>query len=382
LVLSEISKIDLDPKVVTVHMERFSASLLDGRLVFSKYPTEDELTLVVSAGYNYIVNLCTSEEVTWTPYLAPVGVWVLNYHFEDGKKQTPQSGWGSFDSFIQSLVIILKTRKNKLFIHCRGGHARSALIAAIIYALVTKTSADEAIEAVHTAHQARTEMDDKWRRLGAPQREKQRQIIRNYLAGQGCEIVTGRALNVRFFRQQYLPTRAQEIFDVIENEAKWSKPITAGRRTNQTYGDEGLVYKVSFGGYGDRPLKEVERSAQPWTDITILPELKRDVERITGERYNFCVIQRYPTGKVGMKPHRDKEMVSGTTICGLSFGATRKLTLTPPKFFVDQTVREFTLASGSLYLLCPPTNDKWMHSIEPDDTIEPRISLTFRNVPM
>lgn len=362
-------------------MRSFSASLLKGRLVFSKYPAEEELAIIVSRGFTHIVNLCTPEEVTWTPYQAPAGIWVLNYPFEDGKKQAPVGGWDGFDRFIDTLVHLLEERKNKLLVHCRGGHGRGPTIAAIVYALVTKVSPDEAIAAVYAAHQKRTEMADKWRALGAPQREKQKDIIRNFFKYRGCEIVKGRGLDVRFFRQLYSPERAREIFEILEREIQWSKSITKGRRTNQTYGNEGLVYKVSFGGYGDRPLKEVERIAQPWTDVSILLALKKDVQLTTGEDYNFCVIQRYPSGKVGINPHRDKEMVSGTTICGLSFGATRKLTLTPPKFFGDETDRSFTLTPGSLYILCPPTNDKWLHSIEEDETTEPRISLTFRNVP-
>ena len=98
------------------------------------------------------------------------------------------------------------------------------------------------------------------------------------------------------------------------------------------------------------------------------------VEEITNEKYNICVIQRYPSGKVGIKKHRDKEMKLGTTISGLSLGATRKLKLE----YYDKNI-EKDLLSGSLYVLNPPTNSYYTHCIEKDSTTEPRISLTFRN---
>ena len=162
-------------------MERFSAPLLGGRLVFSKYPTPEELDVILSNGFTHIVDLCTPDEMTWEPYVCPGSVTVIKYPFVDGKVQAPLQGWDSFLPFIRDLIEILSTESNKLLIHCKGGHGRSATIVGIIYGLVTKTDAETTIIAVHAAHQSRTEMLPKWRKLGAPQRNKQKDIIRKYL---------------------------------------------------------------------------------------------------------------------------------------------------------------------------------------------------------
>jgi alkylated DNA repair dioxygenase AlkB len=103
------------------------------------------------------------------------------------------------------------------------------------------------------------------------------------------------------------------------------------------------------------------------------------VEKMVDEKFNVCVVQRYPNGSYGINPHKDKEMIIGTTICGISFGAKRKLRLHSPKYMKLDNI-ELDLEHGSLYVLKSPTNTYWSHEIVKDKNInKPRISLTFRN---
>lgn len=173
--------------------------------------------------------------------------------------------------------------------------------------------------------------------------------------------------NVDFYKNFLTPEEAEFAFKTLEKEVKWSSKITPGRRVNQTYGDDGLVYEIHWFN------KITKRKAQPWSDISILEAIRDRAQEVTGEKYNICVIQRYPSGKVGIKPHRDKEMTKGTTICGLSIGETRVLTVS------GKTSIKLPLTPGSLYVFNPPTNSYNTHSIEKDDTKGARISLTFRN---
>lgn len=68
------------------------------------------------------------------------------------------------------------------YIHCRGGHGRAAVIAALVYGYYYNVSADKALTAIHTAHGARLKMDAKWRRLGAPQTALQKEQVKRLLA--------------------------------------------------------------------------------------------------------------------------------------------------------------------------------------------------------
>lgn len=203
----------------------------------------------------------------------------------------------------------------------------------------------------------------------------------NQVLGEGNFNIKSSKLDIDFYEQFITKDESDNLYKYLEENVIWSKNITPNRRTNQTYGDDGLVYQIVFGGYKGIPQKIVNRQVVPWDNLPVLNILKNMISELTGEKYNFCVIQRYPNGNVGIKPHRDKEMVKGTTICGLSLGSSRILTMTPLKYIKD-TPKMFELKPGSLYILKPPTNDHWNHSIESSTCNVPRISLTFRNLPI
>lgn len=142
------------------------------------------------------------------------------------------------------------------------------------------------------------------------------------------------------------------------------------RRTSALFGNEGMIYKVRYQNL------DSERHVLPWNYLPALPELKGLIERITDQTYTVCAIQRYPNGNVGINPHQDREMVFGTRIAGLSLGATRTITFSR-NHYDDVSIK---LPSGSLYVMNPPTNQKWLHSIIKESNItEPRFSLTFRD---
>lgn len=145
---------------------------------------------------------------------------------------------------------------------------------------------------------------------------------------------------------------------------------TGNKRMCKLFGDSDVVYNVTYFG------KTMTKVVYPW--IKILSDIRDRITKETGQKYTVCVIQMYPNGKVGIKPHRDKEMVPGTMICGLSIGSTRTLSMT--KGFYKEKEVEVRLNSGSLYILRPPTNDHWAHCIQPDYGDKGvRYSLTFRN---
>ena len=179
----------------------------------------------------------------------------------------------------------------------------------------------------------------------------------------------------------FLGDHTNNVFDYIEEKVPWTKKITPTSRVNQNYGDPGLKYQLKFGGYNGRPEKIIERKVLPWDDLPILDPIKEMLLETTGSTYNYCVIQRYPNGRVGINPHKDKEMLPGSLIAGISLGANRRLTLIPPRYNkVDGNPITIELPAGSLYLLKDPTNCHWQHSIEKDETNIPRISLTFRTL--
>lgn len=201
-------------------------------------------------------------------------------------------------------------------------------------------------------------------------------------------LIDGGSLKSVNHSDTYLNVNLTQVFDeresvlialYLEQTVEWT--ISSVKRVNCTYGDDGLVYEIKFGGYGGRPLTIIKRKAIPWTEVlNILNKISTLLTRgVTSyPAYNFCVAMCYPTGKIGINHHKDKEMTKGTTICGWSFCSERTLTMGHPKY-IDTSNISINLPPGSMYEFVPPTNDHWTHCIEKDNTKEKRISLTFRN---
>jgi alkylated DNA repair dioxygenase AlkB len=166
---------------------------------------------------------------------------------------------------------------------------------------------------------------------------------------------------------------ADAVFETCDN-LRWTEK-QMGRRANISYGDKGFVYVVAF------KRTSYSRKVIPWEELPILETLKTRIEELTGNVYNCCAVMRYPSGDFGIAPHRDKEMIAGTTICGLSVGQKRTFVLSPPYYLNSEDVK-VNLNHGSLYSIKPPTNSYWSHHIpkEPEKT-GIRYSLTFRNAP-
>jgi len=157
---------------------------------------------------------------------------------------------------------------------------------------------------------------------------------------------------------------ATQWFDYLESFLSHS-----GRRTSLLMGDEGIIYTTQYSG------NVRNKNVIPWDQIPSLIQLRDLITSITGQKCTVCAIQRYPNGKIGIAPHKDKEMIPGTKICGLSLGSTRTIS-----FSKGGTIIDIPLVSGSLYVMNDPTNQKWTHSIIKDYSIkDPRISLTFRD---
>ena len=103
----------------------------------------------------------------------------------------------------------------------------------------------------------------------------------------------------RFYKVDYRPNflSAEEIIE-LEEECRVHFPLKLPRnkRMKRSFGVKGLSYTVVFRG------TPVVYHLEDWDAF---PMLKRLRDRI-GNGDNYCVIQYYPHGGVGIKAHRDK----------------------------------------------------------------------------
>lgn len=201
----------------------------------------------------------------------------------------------------------------------------------------------------------------------------------------------GKNLDVILRRQFLSPQLADELLARLET-MNWRKK-GKGKRERKDLGEPGVEYTIEFHNKGKNVSCStiVRRQVEDWSQekeilaardklMTLLQQSPdKDIEPL-----NYCVIQRYDNGSVGMKKHRDAEMDGKGPICGISLGSTRSLTLTPPPWQCFSVPHTLQVDHRSIYLIRPPTNDYWMHSIDTLPVDSPdhnkvRYSITFRH---
>lgn len=120
----------------------------------------------------------------------------------------------------------------------------------------------------------------------------------------------------------------------------------------------------------------VKKSGLMWT--AGLREMKQKVEAITGAKYNACLLNLYHEGEEGMGWHKDNEaeIVQGSSIASLSFGAARKFAFKHAK---TNERLDIELANGSLLDMKGEVQQHWYHSLPKTKRVKNRrINLTFR----
>ena len=117
---------------------------------------------------------------------------------------------------------------------------------------------------------------------------------------------------------------------------------------------------------------------QPFTPLQLL--LKREVERVSGRRFNSVLLNYYRDQNDSMGFHSDdeKELGPQPAIASLSFGAPRTFILKHKR--LPQTLK-LALGDGSLLLMAGATQANWRHGINKQrGACGPRVNLTFRNI--
>jgi alkylated DNA repair dioxygenase AlkB len=164
-------------------------------------------------------------------------------------------------------------------------------------------------------------------------------------------------------------------FDKLMDEVNWQndqaiifgKLITTKRKV-AWYGEKEFSYKYSG----------IKKVASPWN--TTLLDLKKKVEKLTGETFNSCLLNLYHDGSEGMAWHSDgeKDLKKNGAIASLSFGAERKFSF---KHKNSKQRIDILLENGSALIMKDETQTNWLHRLPPTSRIHsPRINLTFRTI--
>lgn len=134
-------------------------------------------------------------------------------------------------------------------------------------------------------------------------------------------------------------------------------------------GDKAFSYRYSG----------MQKTAQPWPDA--VRPVKAHIEAITGQVFNSCLANLYPTGQQGVSWHSDAEPELGPTptIASVSLGAPRRFVMRH-RAGAHADV-EVLLRHGSLIVMAGQSQTHWKHQLPKMARVHsPRVNLTFRQI--
>ena len=180
--------------------------------------------------------------------------------------------------------------------------------------------------------------------------------------------------HLEYKRDFLFPEKADKYYKILDNHLK--EISNEHKRTCTTFGTKDVAIEFE--------------DTESWDDSNdivcqIIKVMRHKVEKFTGLKYNFVLINRYPDGNVGMGKHKDKEKCLGEnpTITGISLGSVRDMQFEPDIFFPKELPNKIAISldHGSVYVMRHPTNKYWTHEIlKRPKVCRSRISLTFRYV--
>ena len=143
-----------------------------------------------------------------------------------------------------------------------------------------------------------------------------------------------------------------------------------------------IITKRKVAWYGESEYSytysKVTKTANIFTKELL--ELKKIVEKESGETFNSCLLNLYHSGEEGMAYHSDGEKMlkKNGAIGSLSLGAERKFSF---KHKENKQRIDVVLENGSLLVMKKGTQTNWLHRLPPTKKVKsPRINLTFRSI--
>jgi ribA/ribD-fused uncharacterized protein len=143
------------------------------RCLFGAYPTQKEIEDLENYNVRLFVNLTTEEENLYE-YKSKYDI--IKFPIND--RDIPIDNY-NFILLILFLENFVKEIKNsKIYIHCKGGHGRSAMVSACLLCRLESIDPDKAIEIISESHSRRKNLKDKWKNKIFPNSRNQRYYLK------------------------------------------------------------------------------------------------------------------------------------------------------------------------------------------------------------
>lgn len=150
---------------------------IENKALFGSSPSQETVVQLEDIGVRYFIDLTYKNERNIYSYTTQYTK--INYPIIDRYIPTELI---SFSSLILKICNIIKNLQNneKIYIHCKGGHGRSGIVVACVLCIYLKISPELALELTKKYHRNRHTMNEKWRIIGSPQTDKQKDFVRTF----------------------------------------------------------------------------------------------------------------------------------------------------------------------------------------------------------
>lgn len=146
---------------------------------FGGYPTKEHFKDLVNHDFKYFIDLTTLRERKRLDFDYSMelphyrDLFYINFSIIDNNiPMSPKL----YLEFLQFISTILK-KKEKIYIHCKGGHGRSSLLVASIFCYLCLCHPYEAFGRTKQCHENRIDLKEKYRGISCPQLYSQRKFI-------------------------------------------------------------------------------------------------------------------------------------------------------------------------------------------------------------
>jgi protein-tyrosine phosphatase len=149
--------------------------------LFGGFPCQEWLEKLFETGVVAFIDLTAETEKTdkclpvYRERLPP-SVAYISYPITDNSVPEDWQGFRAFIRSVRDLVVGLG-EKEKVYIHCKGGHGRSGMVVACLLCELTGMPPDTALRETTEAHAVRKNLRLKWKTLRCPQNYRQRKVV-------------------------------------------------------------------------------------------------------------------------------------------------------------------------------------------------------------
>ena len=157
-------------------MERSSYFVKD-RALFGGYPRQEEVDELESVGVVCFVNLTYDTERKITPY--ETSKKLIYFPIPDHGVPTDKVLFAGLIALLTDLIRSLE-QGQRIYVHCKGGHGRSALVVSCILHDMYRYNAEQVIELTTIYHTQRPKLKNKWRNVVCPHHRFQRKYVYNF----------------------------------------------------------------------------------------------------------------------------------------------------------------------------------------------------------